>query len=119
MKKRNIRINDMVQSKFKSVLKYYKVKQYCINFKLKFSKYSYYLNFKVEKVLIMNHKIPCEFQKFINVFLGKVIKILISHILMDLGINPEFKWLADLIANILVSILNILKLYWLDKHNKS
>ncbi|KPI46129.1 hypothetical protein IM33_20220 [Clostridioides difficile] len=69
---------------------------------LKFSKYSYYFNLKVDKILIMNHKIPYKFPRFINVFLGKVIEILIFHILMDLEIKPEFKWF---VAKILVCII--------------
>ncbi|HFL3266466.1 hypothetical protein C4097_06770 [Clostridioides difficile] len=89
MKKRNIKINEMVQSKIK---------------------------------LIINHKIPCKVLKFIDIFGGKVIQIFISHVLrilisyvlVNLGINPEFKWLATIIANILIYIFNILK-----KDNKS
>lgn len=100
MKNRNIRINEIIQGKFKSVLKCYKGKQYCINFKLK-------------KILTINHKIPCKVMKFINVFLVKVIQILISHvlqiiifyILVSLGINPKLEWLAVIISKIIIYII--------------
>ncbi|MCC0684326.1 hypothetical protein [Clostridioides sp. ZZV14-6345] len=109
MTKIKIKTNEMGKSKLKLVLKYCDGKQNCINFKLKFSKYSYYFNLKVDKILIMNHKIPYKFPRFINIFLGKVIEILISHILMDLGIKPEFKWfVAKILAYIIIKIIKFI-----------
>ncbi|KPI53033.1 hypothetical protein KW94_03655 [Clostridioides difficile] len=96
MKKRKIKTNGMGKRKLKLVLKYRDGKQNYINF-----------NLKVNKILIMNHKIPYKFPRFINIFLGKVIEILISHILMNLGIEPEFKWIvAKLLAYIIIKFIN-------------
>ncbi|MBY2229032.1 hypothetical protein VSK93_12655 [Clostridioides difficile] len=98
MQKRKIKTNRMGKSKLKLVLKYCDGKQNCINF-----------NLKVNKILIMNHKIPYKFPRFINIFLGKVIEILISYILMDLGIKPEFKWfVAKILACIIIKIIKFI-----------